>query len=155
MDFIEGRVHNFMEEFSKLEMPDEKAECVQTFVTELYSLMGSASTRHADGFWLGATDAQLEDALHALERSLITRVYIAAVFPHAEGDYQRDKCAHSSPTPLTFPLPFSRSISPPLLSRLFFLIFFQSFCFPRTSLGFCHHASFLTGIIVPLKQFQI
>ncbi len=55
--------------------------------------VGAAVPVGKDGFWVGATDSQLEDALHALERALMSRVYLAAMFPHAEGDYMRDTYA--------------------------------------------------------------
>ncbi|KAL8612814.1 hypothetical protein ACOMHN_033484 [Nucella lapillus] len=83
----ERRVLQFIAQFQKLEMADEKTDQVENFLKEMYIDMMQ------DDLWKAANEFQLELGRAAIERLLMSRIYSHAMFPNADGDILRDQLA--------------------------------------------------------------
>ncbi|XP_044728501.1 serine-rich adhesin for platelets isoform X2 [Chrysoperla carnea] len=86
--FLERRepaVLLFCEEFKNLSLADEKTDLLYSFMETL------ATEMNKDSNWKDASESQLELARTAIERTLISRVYINALFPNGDGDISRDQ----------------------------------------------------------------
>ncbi|RZF46932.1 hypothetical protein LSTR_LSTR011763 [Laodelphax striatellus] len=89
--FLERReslVAAFAAEFQQLSLADEKNDLLLTFLQRL------AREMERDPLWQAASDAQLEMARTAIERAVVSRVYIYAMFPNGDGDVSRDQVLH-------------------------------------------------------------
>lgn len=89
--FIENKdklLSNFMSDFQRLTMSDEKANLVDQFLKNLYYNM------ETDPLWQGSSETQLESGRISLERYVMGRIYTHAMFPNGDGDIMRDQLIH-------------------------------------------------------------
>ncbi|XP_047500303.1 GTPase-activating protein and VPS9 domain-containing protein 1-like isoform X1 [Penaeus chinensis] len=89
--FLERREHNlsrFTHEFTVLTVPDEKVQLVENFLSQLYNEL------ERDPMWISSTNDQLNAARLALERVVMSHIYIHALYPNGDGDVSRDQVLH-------------------------------------------------------------
>ncbi|XP_046399336.1 receptor-mediated endocytosis protein 6 homolog [Ischnura elegans] len=80
---------NFIADFGQPNAAvDEKAVLVRTFLQRWNSLM------EEDPTWQGASEEQVELARISLERVVMGRVYLYALYPNGDGDISRDQVLH-------------------------------------------------------------
>ncbi|CAG5115502.1 unnamed protein product, partial [Candidula unifasciata] len=87
-NFLEKRekiMWNFISEFQKLSVSDEKTDLMERFLQNLYQEMST------DALWKAANSTQIEDGQQAIERFLMSRIYTHAMFPNGDGDIMRDQ----------------------------------------------------------------
>lgn len=84
----EGLMLQFQEEFQQLTLADEKTDLLDNFLQTLSIEMERDST------WQAANEVQLEQARAAIERAVMGRVYIQALYPNGDGDVSRDQVLH-------------------------------------------------------------
>lgn len=84
----EGYVVNFIQEFQKLTVSDEKTDLVEKFLLFLYQHMNTSI------IWQASTESQMEDAKLSIERYIMSRIYTHAMFPNGDGDIMRDQILH-------------------------------------------------------------
>lgn len=75
----------FTTEFHSLTLADEKSDLLRNFLSTLEKQVDSDAT------WQGVNEQQLESIKVAIERSVISRVYMYAMFPNGDGDIFRDQ----------------------------------------------------------------
>ncbi|XP_065209586.1 receptor-mediated endocytosis protein 6 homolog isoform X2 [Planococcus citri] len=78
----------FATEFHSLTLADEKSDLLRNFLSTLEKHVDNDST------WQGVNEQQLESIKVAIERSVISRVYMYAMFPNGDGDISRDEVLH-------------------------------------------------------------
>ncbi|KAB7498638.1 GTPase-activating protein and VPS9 domain-containing protein 1 [Armadillidium nasatum] len=86
--FLEKRdesLAQFTRNFMQLTVPDEKVELVESFLGRLYSEL------ERDPMWLSSSSEQLSLAQSSLERSIMSHIYIHALYPNGDGDVSRDQ----------------------------------------------------------------
>lgn len=81
----ERQVINFISQFQKLAMSDEKTDLVDKFLQIMYQEMLQ------DDVWKAASEGQLDDGRASIERLLMSRIYTHAMFPNGDGDILRDQ----------------------------------------------------------------
>uniref|UniRef100_A0A1B6E0D7 Receptor-mediated endocytosis protein 6 homolog n=1 Tax=Clastoptera arizonana TaxID=38151 RepID=A0A1B6E0D7_9HEMI len=89
--FLEKRetlINEFTTEFQQLTLPDEKNDLLDKFLHKLSVDMDR------DSIWQASSVNQLEDARTAVERAVISRVYIYAMYPNGDADINRDQVLH-------------------------------------------------------------
>ncbi|XP_052821554.1 GTPase-activating protein and VPS9 domain-containing protein 1 isoform X2 [Octopus bimaculoides] len=89
--FIESKdklLSNFIADFQKLTMSDEKEDLVERFLNGLYQSI------QTDALWQGCSESQLQSSCIALERYVMGRIYTHAMFPNGDGDILRDQLIH-------------------------------------------------------------
>ncbi|XP_045595997.1 GTPase-activating protein and VPS9 domain-containing protein 1 isoform X2 [Procambarus clarkii] len=89
--FLERREQNlsrFTHDFTVLTVPDEKVQLVENFLTQLFSEL------ERDPMWISSTNEQLHAAQLALERVVMSHIYIHALYPNGDGDVSRDQVLH-------------------------------------------------------------
>ncbi|XP_066994190.2 GTPase-activating protein and VPS9 domain-containing protein 1 isoform X2 [Anabrus simplex] len=89
--FLERRealLIQFQEEFQQLTVADEKTDLLDSFLQTL------ALEMERDPTWQVASEPQLELARSAVERSVMSRVYMHALYPNGDGDVSRDQVLH-------------------------------------------------------------
>ncbi|XP_075226485.1 GTPase activating protein and VPS9 domains 1 isoform X2 [Lycorma delicatula] len=84
----ENMVARFSSEFQHLTLADEKNDLLDNFLQTL------ALEMERDPVWQAASESQLTMARTAIERSVISRVYIYAMYPNGDGDISRDQVLH-------------------------------------------------------------
>lgn len=84
LDIHEQDLQRFCTEFKRLTLVDEKNDLLLLFLKDMYKKM------KVDVFWDGASDEQIQIAQLAIERSVMTEVYVYALFPNGDGDRHRD-----------------------------------------------------------------
>ncbi|GLH08502.1 Uncharacterized protein GBIM_13724 [Gryllus bimaculatus] len=84
----EGLMLQFQEEFQQLTLADEKTDLLDNFLQTL------AIEMERDPTWQAASETQLEQARAAIERAVMGRVYIQALYPNGDGDVSRDQVLH-------------------------------------------------------------
>ncbi|XP_059482165.1 GTPase-activating protein and VPS9 domain-containing protein 1 [Neocloeon triangulifer] len=84
----EDILHDFESNFQQLTMPDEKTELLYTFLEEL------ASEMERDALWRITNESRLDIARQIVEQTVISRVYMNALYPNGEGDISRDQVLH-------------------------------------------------------------
>ena len=117
--FLEKRetiLSDFSKEFSQLTAPDEKVDLVESFLAKLHAEVERDpmwiskfiifayfnlltfifnETLLTTSLWLlfhlGSTTEQLNLAQQSLERSVMSHVYIHALYPNGDGDVSRDQ----------------------------------------------------------------
>ncbi|GAB6021964.1 hypothetical protein CHUAL_006124 [Chamberlinius hualienensis] len=85
LEKVERLVQRFMEEFQNLTVSDEKTDFLEQFLQYLYKQM------ETDPIWRGASPLQLEQANGAIERSIMGKLYINALYPNGDADIHRDQ----------------------------------------------------------------
>ncbi|KAG7172154.1 GTPase-activating protein and VPS9 domain-containing protein 1-like [Homarus americanus] len=86
--FLERREHSlsrFTHDFTVLTVPDEKVQLIENFLSQLYSEL------ERDPMWISSTNEQLHAAQLALERVVMSHIYIHALYPNGDGDVSRDQ----------------------------------------------------------------
>uniref|UniRef100_T1IJR9 Receptor-mediated endocytosis protein 6 homolog n=1 Tax=Strigamia maritima TaxID=126957 RepID=T1IJR9_STRMM len=86
--FLEKReraILTFVEEFQKLTVSDEKTDLVEQFLNELYKEM------EADPLWQAASEDQVKQAQIVIERTIMSQMYIHALYPNGDCDVMNDK----------------------------------------------------------------
>ncbi|XP_055338860.1 GTPase-activating protein and VPS9 domain-containing protein 1-like [Paramacrobiotus metropolitanus] len=86
--FLEKRerdILNFVREFQKATVYDEKTALMESFLMHLHSQMDRES------LWRACSEHQTTDAQETLERQIISRVYQSAFYPNDEVDRARDE----------------------------------------------------------------
>lgn len=78
-------VQEFTAEFKRLTLVDEKHELLSTFLKNLYAQM------RKDSIWQDASCNQIEQSQVAVERSVMTEVYVDALHPNGDMDRARDR----------------------------------------------------------------
>ncbi|GAB1604956.1 GTPase-activating protein and VPS9 domain-containing protein 1-like isoform X2 [Argonauta hians] len=89
--FLESKdklLSNFIAEFQKLTVSDEKEDLVERFLNGLYQSI------QTDALWQGCSENQLQSSCIALERYVMGRIYTHAMFPNGDGDILRDQLIH-------------------------------------------------------------
>lgn len=81
----EQQLLQFATEFHNLTLADEKNDLLRNFLSTLEKQVDN------DVMWQGVSDQQLEAIKAAIERSVISRVYMYAMFPNGDGDISRDE----------------------------------------------------------------
>lgn len=84
----EKSIHTFFNDFQKLTVSDEKTEFVEKFLLSMYQQM------QTDPIWQGASQVQVEQAKNAIECSIMSQIYIHALYPNGDGDVHRDQVLH-------------------------------------------------------------
>ncbi|CAB3384514.1 Hypothetical predicted protein [Cloeon dipterum] len=84
----EDQLRLFENNFQQLTMPDEKTELLYNFLEEL------ASEMERDPLWRAANESRLDIARQIVEQTVISRVYLNALYPNGEGDISRDQVLH-------------------------------------------------------------
>lgn len=84
----EGYVVNFIQDFQKLTVSDEKTDLVERFLQFLYQQMNH------NPIWQASTENQMDDAKLSIERYIMSRIYTHAMFPNGDGDIMRDQILH-------------------------------------------------------------
>ncbi|CAC5390983.1 GTPase-activating protein and VPS9 domain-containing protein 1 [Mytilus coruscus] len=84
----EGYVVNFIQDFQKLTVSDEKTDLVERFLQFLYQQMTN------NPIWQASTENQMDDARLSIERYIMSRIYTHAMFPNGDGDILRDQILH-------------------------------------------------------------
>ncbi|VDI53755.1 Hypothetical predicted protein [Mytilus galloprovincialis] len=84
----EGYVVNFIQDFQKLTVSDEKTDLVERFLQFLYQQMTNNPILQA------STENQMDDARLSIERYIMSRIYTHAMFPNGDGDILRDQILH-------------------------------------------------------------
>lgn len=80
----EREMQRFCEEFQLLRLVDEKNDYLAKYLRTLYNLL------RKDSAWQGLSEEQIQMAHVAIERSVMTEVYLHALFPNGDGDHHRD-----------------------------------------------------------------
>ncbi|XP_067131545.1 GTPase-activating protein and VPS9 domain-containing protein 1 isoform X3 [Centruroides vittatus] len=80
----ERTIEVFIRKFQALTVSDEKAHLVEKFLHYLFSNM------ELDPTWHGASEVQLEYAQSVIERTIMSQIYIHAMYPNGDGDKLRD-----------------------------------------------------------------
>lgn len=86
--FLEGKdkaLARFVKCFQKLVMSDEKVQLVDTFLSFLLDSMDKET------IWKAASQEQLKHATAIIERSVMSQVYMYALYPNGDGDIHRDQ----------------------------------------------------------------
>ncbi|CAL4099243.1 unnamed protein product, partial [Meganyctiphanes norvegica] len=89
--FLEKRdkvLSEFTYDFTQLTVPDEKVQLVENFLTKLYAEL------ERDPMWISSKEEQLGTAQLALERIVMSHIYIHALYPNGDGDVSRDQVLH-------------------------------------------------------------
>lgn len=89
--FLEKRdklLSEFTYDFTQLTVPDEKVQLVENFLTKLYGEL------ERDPMWISSTEEQLLITQLALERIVMSHIYIHALYPNGDGDVSRDQVLH-------------------------------------------------------------
>ncbi|XP_063231797.1 GTPase-activating protein and VPS9 domain-containing protein 1 isoform X2 [Bacillus rossius redtenbacheri] len=89
--FLEKREQLLLEftaEFRQLTLADEKNDLLGSFLRSL------ALDMDRDPTWQVASESQLEQARTAVERAVMSRVYLHALYPNGDGDVSRDQVLH-------------------------------------------------------------
>ncbi|XP_047101988.1 GTPase-activating protein and VPS9 domain-containing protein 1 isoform X3 [Schistocerca piceifrons] len=89
--FLERREQlllRFQNEFQQLTLADEKTDLLDNFLQALFIEM------EQDPMWQAASSAQISQAHTAIERAVISRVYLQAIYPNGDGDISRDQVLH-------------------------------------------------------------
>ncbi|XP_066958236.1 GTPase-activating protein and VPS9 domain-containing protein 1 [Macrobrachium rosenbergii] len=89
--FLERReeiISQFTHKFALITDPDEKVQLVENLLGQLYSEL------ERDPMWISSTNEQLEAAQLALERVIMSHIYIHALYPNGDGDVSRDQVLH-------------------------------------------------------------
>ncbi|KAK4303813.1 hypothetical protein Pmani_024199 [Petrolisthes manimaculis] len=89
--FLERReqiLSRFTHDFTLLTVPDEKVQLVETFLSQMYADL------ERDPMWISSTNEQLVAAQLALERGVMSHIYIHALYPNGDGDVSRDQVLH-------------------------------------------------------------
>lgn len=81
----EQQLLQFATEFHGVTLADEKNDVLRNFLSTLERQVDS------DSIWHGVSEQQLESIKVAIERSVISRVYMYAMFPNGDGDISRDE----------------------------------------------------------------
>ncbi|XP_076061882.1 GTPase activating protein and VPS9 domains 1 isoform X2 [Oratosquilla oratoria] len=84
----EQQLARFTFEFTQVTVPDEKVQLVEKFLTQLYAEL------ERDPMWISSTQEQLQGAQLALERAVMSHIYIHALYPNGDGDVSRDQVLH-------------------------------------------------------------
>ncbi|XP_026481715.1 GTPase-activating protein and VPS9 domain-containing protein 1-like [Ctenocephalides felis] len=90
--FLESRereMTTFCEDFCALRLSDEKIDLLETFLRAMHSSMLK------DVNWQAASEEQLAAATLCIERIVMSRVYLNALYPNGEGDIARDNVLHA------------------------------------------------------------
>nr|CAD7264924.1 unnamed protein product [Timema shepardi] len=112
--FLEKReslLLKFTSEFQQLTLADEKNDLLDSFLRAL------AIEMDRDAMWQVASEQQLEQARTAVERAVVSRVYLHALYPNGDGDMSRDQWPTSSLTLKSEPSPVLQLPSPRSESR--------------------------------------
>ncbi|KAK9710372.1 Vacuolar sorting protein 9 (VPS9) domain [Popillia japonica] len=84
----EKEIQDFCDEFQSLKLVDEKNDHLMTFLNDLHLLVKK------DVIWQDTSKNQLKLAHLAIEQSVMTKVYIHALYPNGDGDRDRDRVLH-------------------------------------------------------------
>lgn len=84
----ECTIELFIRKFQAITVSDEKAHLVEKFLHYLFSNM------ELDPTWHGANEIQLEYAQSVVERTIMSQIYIHAMYPNGDGDKLRDQILH-------------------------------------------------------------
>ncbi|XP_014681413.1 PREDICTED: GTPase-activating protein and VPS9 domain-containing protein 1-like [Priapulus caudatus] len=85
LEKYEGKIQRFISDFKKLDVSDEKTDLVEQFLKYMYEKL------EQDPTWQHSNERQLMDAQQAVERSLMSQIYIYAIYPNGDGDILRDQ----------------------------------------------------------------
>ncbi|KAK7074988.1 GTPase-activating protein and VPS9 domain-containing protein 1 [Halocaridina rubra] len=89
--FLERRedvISHFTHKFALITDPDEKVQLVEDLLRQLYAEL------ERDPMWISSTTEQLDNAQLALERVIMSHIYIHALYPNGDGDVSRDQVLH-------------------------------------------------------------
>ncbi|XP_076353746.1 GTPase activating protein and VPS9 domains 1 isoform X3 [Tachypleus tridentatus] len=89
--FLEKNDRNiqlFVRKFQALTVSDEKAQLVEKFLQYLYSSM------ETDPMWQTASNIQNDHARKVVERTIMSQIYVHALYPNGDGDVLRDQVLH-------------------------------------------------------------
>uniref|UniRef100_A0A2R5LJJ4 Receptor-mediated endocytosis protein 6 homolog n=1 Tax=Ornithodoros turicata TaxID=34597 RepID=A0A2R5LJJ4_9ACAR len=89
--FLDRREHQlqlFLRHFQRLTVADEKAQEVERFLQSLFQEM------EFDQAWQAASDLQMNLAQKMIERSIMSQIYVHALYPNGDGDVLRDQVLH-------------------------------------------------------------
>uniref|UniRef100_A0A8D8YPM9 Receptor-mediated endocytosis protein 6 homolog n=1 Tax=Cacopsylla melanoneura TaxID=428564 RepID=A0A8D8YPM9_9HEMI len=81
----DSSVNQFTEEFKQLTLPDEKNDLLDNFLSKLYEDL------EKDPIFYYSNIVQLDLARIAIDRAVISRCYIHAMYPNGDGDISRDQ----------------------------------------------------------------
>ncbi|XP_054272396.1 receptor-mediated endocytosis protein 6 homolog [Macrosteles quadrilineatus] len=84
----EAMLDQFTAEFQQLTLADEKNDLLDSFLQTLTAEMDR------DSLWQAASESQLNQGRLAVERAVISRVYVYAMYPNGDGDVSRDQVLH-------------------------------------------------------------
>ncbi len=84
----EREVVDFKRDFQRMNAADEKAELVETFLRRMNAELDK------DPQWAAANEDQVQLASMALERAVMSQIYVAAMYPNGDGDILRDQVLH-------------------------------------------------------------
>lgn len=87
LDTHEVLLQEFRKEFLKITLSDEKNDCLNNFLRQLYRSIDNQNLLQ------DFSEKQMEMVQIAIEQSVMTAVYIPALFPNGDGDRDRDKYA--------------------------------------------------------------
>lgn len=88
LDRQEHHLQAFLRHFQRLTVADEKAQEVERFLHSLFQEMESDQT------WQMASDLQVSLAQKMIERSIMSQIYVHALYPNGDGDVLRDQVLH-------------------------------------------------------------
>ncbi|KRZ68696.1 GTPase-activating protein and VPS9 domain-containing protein 1, partial [Trichinella papuae] len=87
---FDSQIKAFVHEFQQLQLLDEKTHLLSTFLSQIYSSV------QADSVWNGCTCDQLEWIRLSIERMIMARIYVSALYPNGEVDVMRDRLFHQT-----------------------------------------------------------
>lgn len=96
LDTHEILLQEFRKEFLRISPADEKNDCLNNFLRQLYRSIDNQNLLH------NFSDKQMEMVQIAIEQSAMTAVYIPALFPNGDGDKDRDKLVFITKFRVTF-----------------------------------------------------
>ena len=81
----EKALASFIQYFKKIGPPDEKAKLVDKFLEIMYKSLEN------EPIWKAASVKQINTGRAVIERSVMSQVYVLALFPNGDGDMLRDQ----------------------------------------------------------------
>ncbi|KRX91095.1 GTPase-activating protein and VPS9 domain-containing protein 1 [Trichinella pseudospiralis] len=87
---FDSQIKAFVHEFQQLQLLDEKTHLLSTFLSQIYSSV------QTDPVWNGCTCDQLEWIRLSIERMIMARIYVSALYPNGEVDVMRDRLFHQT-----------------------------------------------------------
>ncbi|VDO97096.1 unnamed protein product [Soboliphyme baturini] len=86
----ERQIKSFVHEFRNLQAQDEKMDLLERLLAAIRSSMSNDST------WQCCSKDQIAYVELSVERSVVARVYLSAIYPNGEGDLMRDLIFHNT-----------------------------------------------------------